>query len=401
MQRQQARRASSLRFALYDAPVRTKLVLLVSLALTVPMAGTAATSNLQPNGAPSGTIQKRGVLGSTVESLTLRQKIGQLLMSGVSGTSLSAMQRDQIKERHLGGVIMFADNYSSRTQMDAFTAQIQNAARAGNPIKAGGLISVDQEGGVVKRFPDMPPRYSAPKMGRIGKESVAFDEGRDTGRALRSVGVNVNLAPVADIDLSPHVMRDRAFDDNRHDVARLANAFARGLQRPNVAAAAKHFPGLGGATRNSDDGPSYVYRSRRQLRNVDAVPFKGLINNGIRMLMIAHAIYPNDGGSKPASLNPYIMKKRLRSGMDFKGVAISDAIEAIAWRFNGDVAKACKKSIQAGVDVALMTSGPAVAGECADRVYAAVRNRTIPIARIDQAVKRVLRLKRWLGIWSG
>ena len=383
-------------------PVRTKRAILISLALSVSVtAGTADASFVDREGTISNTtIQKRGGIDAAVSRLTLREKIGQLLMPGVSGTSLSASERDAIKQHHLGGVIMFAHNYSGRSQMDAFTAQVQDATRAGNPLRAGGLVSVDQEGGVVKRFPDMPPRYSAPEMGRIGKESVAFDQGRATGRALRSVGVNVNLAPVADIDMSPHVMRDRAFSNNRYVVARLANAFAKGLQRPNVAAGAKHFPGLGGATRNSDDGPSYVYRTRRQLTNVDALPFKRLINNRIRMMMVAHAIYPNYGGNRPASLNERILKRRLRGEFGFKGVAISDAIEAIAWRFNGDVTKACKKSIQAGIDVALLTSSPSVAGRCADRIYAAVRNSVIPVSRIDQAVKRILRLKRWLGVWT-
>ncbi len=344
-------------------------------------------------------IAKRASVGGVVEAMTLREKIGQLMMFGVSGQSLSGAEHDLIVRHHLGGVILFSHNYADRTQLENLTRQIQAAARSGNGLKAGALISVDQEGGVVKRFPDMPPRYSAPEMGRIGKESVAFDQGRATGRALRAAGVNIDLAPVADLDLPPsHVMQSRSFGDNRYAVARLATSFAQGLQRPNVAAAAKHFPGLGGATQNSDDGPTYVYRSRQELRTIDAIPFKRVIAGGIKMMMIGHAMYVNDGGRKPASLSRYITTKRLRQGLGFKGVAISDALEPVAFRFDGDVVKTCKRTVQAGMDVALLTSGPTVAAQCAQRIYRAVRNGTISKNRIDQAATRVLKLKAWLEI---
>lgn len=381
--------------------MRTGRAFLMCLVAAVAGVLPASASHLGPLPVSQRVlVAERASLADTVAGMTLREKIGQLLMSGVSGRYLTFADRNAIKDHHLGGVVIFSQNYANRSQMETLARHIRSAARNGNSIEAGALISVDQEGGVVKRFPDMPPRYSAPEMGRIGKESVAFDQGRITGRALRSVGVNVNLAPVADIDLYPNVMRNRSFGSNRYVVARLATAFAQGLQKPGVAAAAKHFPGLGGASRNSDFGPSYVNRSRWQLRNVDAVPFKRAIGGGIRMIMVGHAMYPNDGGRTPASLSRHITTRRLRKGLGFRGVAISDAIEAISWRFNGDVVKACKKTVQVGMDVALLTSGPAVAGQCAQRIYKAVRNGTISKQRIDQGARRVLRLKEWLGVWQ-
>lgn len=385
----------------YDGRMRAAWVLslcLVPLVIATPQAG---ASHLGPAETPEPILLAQAPsVKEIVDGLSLREKIGQLLMSGVSDRYLTRAERDSIKKYHLGGVIMFGHNYSDRLQMERFTSQIQSAARRGNSIQAGALVSVDQEGGVVKRFPDMPPRYSAPEMGRIGDTSVAFDQGRAIGRALRSVGVNVNLAPVADIDLAPHVMRDRSFGSDRYVVGRLAKAFAQGLQRPDVAAAAKHFPGLGGATRNSDYGPSYVYRSKWQIRNIDAVPFKRAIAGGIRMIMVGHAMYPNDGGRTPASLSWHITTGRLRRDLGFKGVAISDAIEAISWRFGGDVVKTCKRSVQVGIDVALLTSSPVVAGQCAQRIYKAVQNGTIKKNRIDQGARRVLKLKEWLGVWG-
>ncbi|MGH2805728.1 MAG: glycoside hydrolase family 3 protein [Actinomycetota bacterium] len=336
-----------------------------------------------------------------VPRMSLREKVGQLVMFGVEGRSLTAEERDVIARQHLGAVILFDHNYSNRTQLARLTDQIQAAARRGSSLRAGALIAVDQEGGVVKRFDDMPPRYSAPEMGRIGRTSVAYDQGRATGGALRRAGVNIDLAPVGDLDLPPeHVMRSRSFGPGENKVARLARAFGRGLQSRRVAAATKHFPGFGGASVNSDYGRAYIRRSKWQLHHVDAVPFHAAVEGGIRMIMLSHGMYLNDGGRIPASVSYYIATTRLRDEFAFTGVAISDALEPVAWRFDGDVDRACKATIKAGVDIALITGNVYRARACARSVRTAVREGKLPERRIDQAVARVLALKEWLGLYE-
>jgi beta-N-acetylhexosaminidase len=333
--------------------------------------------------------------------MSLREKVGQLVMFGVAGRSLTSEERDVIERQHFGAVILFDQNYSDRAQLERLTAQIQTAARRGSTLRAGALIAVDQEGGVVKRFEDMPPRYSAPEMGRIGKSSVAYDQGRATGGALRRSGVNVDLAPVADLDLPPeHVMRSRSFGRNENKVARLSRAFGRGLQSRRVAAASKHFPGFGGASVNSDFGRAYIRRSKWQLHHVDSVPFHAAVDGGIRMIMLSHGMYLNDGGRVPASVSRYIATRRLRDEFGFTGVAISDALEPVAWRYDGDVARACKATIWAGVDVALITGNVHRARACARSIRNAVGSGGISERRIDEAVTRVLQLKAWLGLYD-
>jgi beta-N-acetylhexosaminidase len=335
-----------------------------------------------------------------LERMTLRAKIGQLVMFTVRGTSLTAGERDVIKSARLGNVILFDKNYSNRTQLTNLTQQIQRAARAGRPHPIGALIAVDQEGGVVKRFEDMAPWYSAPQMGDRDK-SVAFDQGRATGRALRSVGVNVDLAPVADLDIGPeHVMSSRSFGSDPVPVGRHVKAFARGLQAKTTAAAAKHFPGLGGASRNSDFGRSYVYRSKWKLHHVDALPFHIAIDGGLKMVMLSHAMYTEDGGNRPASLNRYISTERLRDEFGFTGVAISDALEAVAWYFDGSVARTCRATVWAGVDIALITGDVYTARACADAIRAGVDAGAISENQIDRSVQRVLELKQWLGVYD-
>ena len=332
--------------------------------------------------------------------MTLRAKIGQLVMFTVRGTSLTPAEREVIQSARLGNVILFDKNYSNRTQLENLTQQIQRAARAGRPHPIGALIAVDQEGGVVKRFEDIAPWYSAPQMGDRPK-TLAYDQGRATGRDLTNAGVNVDLAPVADLDLPPeHVMASRSFGRDPVPVGRRVKAFARGLQSKRAAAAAKHFPGLGGATQNSDYGRAYVYRSKWKLRHVDAVPFRIAIDDGLKMVMLSHAIYPKDGGTRPASINRYIATERLRSGFGFTGVSISDALEAVAWWFNGSVARACRATVWAGVDIALITGDVYAARACADAIRAGVDSGAISERHIDRSVQRVLELKEWLGVYD-
>ena len=334
-----------------------------------------------------------------VERMSLREKVGQLVMFSVEGTRLTSTERSLMRRHDLGGVILFAQNYDDRSQLQTLTNQIQRETRGSTPHSIGALISVDQEGGPVKRFPDMPPRYSAPEIGESGDESLAFGQGRATGRALASVGVNVDLAPVADLDLPPnHIMRSRSFGTKPHRVGRLVSAFSRGLQARRTVATLKHFPGLGGATINSDDGRAYVRRSKRKLHNIDAIPFHKAIGDGARMVMLSHGVYLKDGGQKPASVNRYIATKRLRDEFGFEGVAISDALEPVSWKFDGSTPRACRATIRAGVDIALITGDARMAGRCAAEIRQAVRAGAITQRRIDQAVGRVLDLKRWLGL---
>ena len=359
--------------------------------LAAAIAVTSVAAMAPASSAPSGTLRQ----------MSLAEKAGQLVMFAVAGTGLSASERALIKRHHLGGVILFERNYRDRAQLRDLTARIQTVVRRGSGHGIGALISVDQEGGVVKRFPDLPPWRSHPEIGATGDPSIAYDQGRATGGALRRAGVNVNLAPVADLDLPPeHVMRSRSFGRRAGRVARMTRSFARGLQSRRTAATAKHFPGLGGATINSDFGRAYVYRSKSQLRRVDAVPFQRAVDAGLKLMMLSHGIYVNDGGHRPASVNRYIATKRLRRGFGFTGVAISDALEPVAWKFGGSVPRACRATIWAGADIALITGNAEAARACVREIVRAVRSGAISRSRITRSVRRILELKRWLGVFD-
>jgi beta-N-acetylhexosaminidase len=141
-----------------------------------------------------------------------------------------------------------------------------------------------------------------------------------------------------------------------------------------------------------------VYRTKWQLHHEDVVPFRKAVNGGLKMIMLSHAIYPKDGGRRPASLNRYIATKRLRRELDFKGVAISDALEPASWWYGGDVPRTCRATIRAGVDIALITGDVYTARDCAEQIVRGVKSGSISEFRIDQAVRRVLELKTWLRL---
>jgi len=362
--------------------VRLFRALAFALSLVVAFWYGAFSSHSAPGPSPTRA--------DPVAQMSLAEKAGQLVMMRVHGTTLSEDERALISTSHIGGVILFADNIGDRRSVRALTAAISEASR-------GAFIAIDQEGGLVKRLSEAPPWYSAPQIGASGNATLALGQGQDTGSALRALGITMDLAPVADLDEGPaHVMGIRSFGALPSRAGRLAAAFARGLQSASVAATLKHFPGLGGATINSDDGKAYVYRTSTELA-ADLIPFRFGIASHARAIMVSHGMYVNAYGPLPASINPAIASTLLRDQMRFTGVAISDSLNSIAWRFGGDAARACPATIAAGVDIALVTGNAETGRECAAQIVEAVRARTISGSRLDEAVTRVLALKRWLA----
>ncbi|HSO97779.1 MAG TPA: glycoside hydrolase family 3 N-terminal domain-containing protein, partial [Solirubrobacteraceae bacterium] len=180
--------------------------------------------------------------------------LGQRIMVGVDGTAPSPSLLAQVRRGEVGSVILFAANIVSRAQMRSLTGSLQHAARAGGNPRL--LISVDQEGGLVKRLKTGPPRRSPPQMAATGDPSVARTEGLATGRYLRGLGINWDLAPVLDVPAAPRAFiwqQGRAFSFSAPVVARFGSSFAQGLQAGGVAATGKHFPGVGTAGVDTDN----------------------------------------------------------------------------------------------------------------------------------------------------
>ena len=346
--------------------------LLVGAALGAASGGGGQGAAKPPDLAPSRAVV------AAVDRLTPLQRAGQLVVLRFAGTTAPAYVRRALRERRAAGVILFADNIASPAQLRALTAQLQRAARG------RALISVDQEGGVVKRVPWAAPHVAQPQLRTA---AAARAEARRAGRDLRAAGVNVSYAPVADVATTP-VMRARAFSGGAAAVAALTAASVQGYRRTGVAPAAKHFPGLGAATANTD----FAGASAR----ADARPFLAAVRVGVPLIMVSHALYPALDRTRIASQSRAILTTLLRRRMGFKGVVVTDSLEAKAVVRRSPTPVAAVRSIRAGADLALTTGRGSYLPVL--RAVLAESRRSRPFrARVRESAARVLALQSRLA----
>jgi beta-N-acetylhexosaminidase len=288
-----------------------------------------------------------------------------------------------VRNGDVGGVILVG-RWASSEQMASVSRQLKAAAcEGGDPL----LLAVDQEGGPMRRLPWASPAESARSLGSRGPAHVQT-EAHATAAALRRAAIDIDFAPVADTELSPRTfLGSRTFSSDPSVVARLASAFVRGLQAGHVAATAKHFPGLGAATANTDDDVVSV-------RGVRLQPFRAAIAAGVRLVMMSNASYPDlDPSGRPAVFSRTIVTGLLRGRLGFDGVVVTDALDAPA---PAATPHAPARAIAAGVDLLLYTSGSA-----ARRGHESLLRdaRLSPQLRrqIEAAGQRIQALQEWLG----
>jgi beta-N-acetylhexosaminidase len=305
------------------------------------------------------------------------------------GTRAPASLRSALRGGELSGVILFGANVASRAQLRRLGRSLQDAARG------GALISVDQEGGLVRRIPFAAPRQGQPAQGSVARVR------RVAGRAasdLRSLGVNVNLAPVADVPSSRRAdIYPRAFAGGPNAVANRVAAAIQGYRAGRVAATAKHFPGLGAALRNTDDASVVIRHSAARLRRTDLVPFRAAVAARAPLIMVSHARYPALDGHRVASQSRRIASGLLRGEMRYDGAVITDALEARAVPRGLSVAGAAARSLTAGCDL-LLTTRDSSWRIVSSRLAARAAASPAVGARVRQAAARVLVLKRELGL---
>ena len=316
----------------------------------------------------------------------LERQVGQLLVSSFDGTSPPAYVLRRLRAGQTAGVILFRKNVASPAALRSLTGRLH---RAGG---GAALVAVDQEGGQIRSVPSAGP--SAPQAAQGPPESVEAVARRAAGQ-LRALGVNVNLAPVADVPEGPgSAMSSRAFAGAAGAVAARAAAAVRGLAAGGVAAAPKHFPGLGAAVRNTDDAPVTLPRDRAALER-DLLPFREAIAEGAPIVMASHALYPSLDGRRIASQSRSILAGLLRRRLGFRGVVVTDSIEAEAVLRRSPVAVAAERSIAAGADLVLMT-GSGSWKLVYPRLLRRARRSAPFRRRVAEAAGRVTRLKRAL-----
>jgi beta-N-acetylhexosaminidase len=338
------------------------------------------------------------------EGLTLEQQIGQLFMVGFDGTTPTPEILDLIQRYHMGGIIFFTRNIGTAPEVAALTRSLQATARAaGHPVPL--LISIDQENGMVQRLgSDMTAFPGSMTLGAIGSEQTVFEVAQATGEELKALGINMNLAPVADVNNNPAnpVVGVRSFGEDPQQVARLTAAAVRGYRAAGVASSIKHFPGHGDTATDSHLALPVIPHDMERLNTVELVPFQRGIEAGADTVMIAHlflpALMPPDG--LPASISPVIIQGLLRERLGYQGVVISDCLEMDAIVNTIGVAQGAVHALQAGTDLVLISHRADRQRASIEAALAAARSGELSQATITQAAERVLRLKHRLLSWE-
>ena len=317
----------------------------------------------------------------------LPKLVGQLIVARFTGRRPSASFFARVRAGQIGSVILFGDNTAGGVAATrGVDRALQGAAQSGgNPPL---LIMTDQEGGGVRRLPG-PPALAPAGM---GSTSVARRAGRAAGRLLRSAGVNVDLAPVADVERAAgSFLGTRSFGSNPQVVAARACAFAAGLASARVGYTLKHFPGLGRAVRSTDLAPVSITASRTQLRT-DYAAYRACGAGPMAMIMVSSASYPHLVGPRPAVMSPAVYSRELPLAVGATGsLTISDDLQTPALAAQTTPART---SIDAGLDLVMYASTEQGSATAYPKLLADARAGTIPLSRLQAAVARIRALKR-------
>lgn len=326
----------------------------------------------------------------------LKQMVGQKLMVTMAGRKMGGNLAGRIRRGEIGGIVLLARNVTTRSALRRLTRQLQRAAAQGGQPPL--LISIDQEGGSVKRIRWAPPTMTVPEMGRIGSTTVARSQGARTGIALRRLGINVDLAPVADVPRSRAsfmLQQGRTFSFDSKSTARLASAFASGLTSRGVLATMKHFPGIGMSTRNTDRLVDTIRASKAGLRP-DLRPYRLAIDHGIPMIMLSNATYTAFDRRNAAGWSRAIAHKLLRRDLGFKGVSITDSLNGTANARGMKVRTLATRAARAGTDMILMTGSERSSSRLYATLLAKARQGSIPTATLRASYDRIIDLKERL-----
>ena len=360
----------------------------------------AAAAGLGAAGPASATPTQAAE--SEAARLTSWQQAAERVVFSYPGATVPRSLLDLIERGLAGGVILFGDNVVSLPHVTAAIAQM-TAARRRSGLRTPLLVMTDQEGGEVRRLPGGPTQSEKQIGASADPSGAAARAGREAGLLLRRAGVNVNLAPVLDVFRTPGDFDDefqRSYSSDPRVAARCGKAFITAQQACRVAATAKHFPGLGAATQsqNTDLRPVDLTVSASQLRSVDESPYPAAIGAGVGLVMVSWATYPHLDPHHPAGLSERIVKGELRGRLGFRGVTITDAINAGALSALGTEPQNAVSAAAAGMDLIVECSRSVAKGQAvAEGLGTALRNRRLNPGDHDAALTRITELRRSLA----
>ncbi|MBO6178304.1 MAG: glycoside hydrolase family 3 protein [Selenomonadaceae bacterium] len=321
-------------------------------------------------------------------SMTLAEKIGQMVMIGVHGEDITDDSRFMLHQYHIGGIVLFDRNMKNPEQVKNL---IENLKKAGDK-KAPMLFALDEEGGAVARMRNSltaPPEAAA--LGNTGDPSKAYVAMKKTGAEMKQMGFNVNFAPVADLALD----RGRSYGNVGDKVTKFTAEACRGIADAGLIPTFKHFPGLGGATVDTHKGTAIVTKTREELLANDLLPYKNAATfNYPYFIMVGHGTY-SAIDDLPACISNKIVAGLLRTDLGYDGVAVTDDLNMGAISMYDEKERAIL-AIEAGCDMILSCHEYQISTNMYLALLDAAEKGRIKEERINQSVKRILKAKLML-----
>ncbi|USG66428.1 beta-N-acetylhexosaminidase [Brevibacillus ruminantium] len=352
----------------------------------------APEASSEPPPSPSAPIAEKDAIRERIDKMTLEEKIGQMIIAGVQGTSASSEDERMIKEQHVGGIIFYKNNLSDPSSVVRFANQLKQWNESHSvPL----LLTVDQEGGRVSRLPGLDLLPTAQEIGQWNNREAAGEIGAILGEELKGMGLNMNFAPVLDINNNPKnpVIGDRSFGSTAEIVSSMGIEVMKKMKQTGVIPVVKHFPGHGDTETDSHLDLPVIHKSEKDLTQLEWKPFASAIEEGADAVMVAHILFPQIDEQYPSSLSRAVVTGQLRDKLGFEGVILTDDLTmgAIVNRYG--IGEASVLSVQAGTDIVLIAHEYSNVDKVIAALKQSVADGTLSEERIDESVRRILQLK--------
>jgi beta-N-acetylhexosaminidase len=353
--------------------------------LTGGGAGTKVPAGLGPiaGGAPGSAPR---TLVRKAARLPIERQVEQLFVVGLDGRSAGDPAFATLRAHAWGGIVLDRRNWASRRQISALAAGARAAARGAG--RGAPLVVAAQDGGSATAFPGLPPRAQP----TVATPHAAASEAAAAAAALRSLHVNMTLAPLADVGAEGTPFQDRVFSPDATQVASLTRTSLNAYLAAGIVPAVGHFPGQGSASQDPDRGTATVGLSLEDLRGRDLVPFRAIAARA-PVIVVSNAVYAAYDGVTPAALVPDVVDGLLRGELGFRGVAMTDDLASAAPVLGQSSGEVAVDALRAGADLLYLSGAPGEQERAAQAVLAAVRDGRLSRDRLQQALLRVLALK--------
>lgn len=335
-----------------------------------------------------------------IQSMSLEQKLGQMVISEFSGSTLNSDLIQMLKGSGISGVLIENKNGNAQTRSQLIALNKAMQGQATFPL----FISTDFEGGPVNELRQITgERPSETSIGATGDPQVAYNAGNNAAKDLKALGLNVNYMPIVDVltNANNPGLVDRTFGNNATLVTKMGRAYLQGLTDGGVIGSLKHFPGLGSASVDPHRSLPYMNRSLAEMNAIDLVPYRTLIGEGlVPMVMVTHILNPQLDPKLPTSLSPKVVTDLLRNQLNFKGVIISDTLWMGGISNTYNLSQAAVLAINAGTNLILGPRGLHETVTMLAGIKQAVNNGTISLDKINSSVQLILQMKLHYNILS-